>query len=138
MKRIFAILSVLLVSLGLVSCNKAGGDDSFVTSFYEYQTDSITEKGTFSVTDVSAINEALTGKLNKEYMNMSDAQAKAEWQSFVNSVDDSKVVFTNDKEFYMVSFVKVNVYEKGDFNTESKVVATVGKKTWKNSGAVVE
>lgn len=138
MKRIFTILSVLLVSLAFVSCNKEGGDDSFVTSFYEYVSDIKTERGNLSVTNVDAIDKALEGKLDQHFQNMTDAQAKAEWQSFVNSVDDSKVVFTNDNEYYKVSFVKVNVYEKGDFESETKVVATIGEKTWKKSGAVAK
>lgn len=133
MKRIFTFLAVLFASLALVSCNKDGA----VMSFYEYQSDSFTITGNTSTTNVAVINNALAPRLqaNNNMYQISDSQAVAEWNSFVSSVDDSKVVFGTDSEFYTVSFVKVNVNEKGEFESESVIVKTVGTKTWKKSGA---
>lgn len=137
MKKILTILSVLFAAFALVSCNKTENDSDVVMTYYRYDFNKTIFSGTNSSTNVSAIDNAINAR-PAEFDNMNDSQAKQEWKNFVASVDDSKVVFGTDSEFYEISFVKVNVYQKGEFGSEGKVVATIGKKTWKKSGAVEE
>lgn len=131
MKRLFTLLAVLTVFLGTVSCNKMG------QTYYRFDIDERITTGTNSTTDISAITKGLENRLS-QYSNMNDAKAKKEWRNFVDSVDDSKVVIGTDEEYCTVSLVKAVYKESGDYETTSEVVAVIGKKTWRKSGAVEE
>lgn len=133
MKRFLTIISMIFALVAFSSCNK--DNDSFVMTYYSYNIDKVVGSGTHSTTDVSEISNKLKARPSS-FDNFTDAQAKAEWNSFVASIDDSKVVFSSDTEYVTISLDKINVYEKGEFGSENKVVATIGSKTWKKSGAV--
>lgn len=128
MKRILTILSVLVAAMALVSCNK---DGEFVMSYctYEVSHGHLVE----GVDNVEVLDAAWKNK-KEIFENMSDAEAKAEWDSFLKSIDESQVKIVSAQGFYTISFVKYNVYEKGDVMTEKKLVATIGTRTWTKGG----
>lgn len=75
--------------------------------------------------DVKAIDDVLEPRLNKVYV-ITYAEAEAEWNSFLNAVDESAVVIEGD-DYYTVTFTQYK--EEGYELLPGK---TVGTKTWEN------
>lgn len=118
MKKFLLLAFALVVSSILfVSCEK---DDN--TSYYAYNTDIRTS----SNSKCEAINNALKSRLGVEY-NISESEAKAEWNSFLNSIDESSIVMAPG-DSYTVNFCKMEV-RNGRYE-EGKVI---GEKTWKGN-----
>lgn len=142
MKRIFAIISMVCALAAFVSCNKEDqkGDGTRIVYQWQYEM-SLDKSSNNTITNVDPIVNAKKSEPVK-YENITDAQAKAKWDSFVNAVDDSKVAFKSDWEFYTVLLKKVEVsikHVEGDLYREvEKELGNIGKKTWRKSGATEE
>lgn len=118
MKKFIMILGAFALSLvSFVSCEKED-----VVEFYYYSNAFYLTKDS----DVSAIETVLESKLNVLY-ELTPAQAQAEWENFIKSVDDSKVILC-EGDYYTVVFQRM--VEVGD---RMEPAETIGQKTWQPS-----
>lgn len=116
MKRFLVVLSVLFIGLfTLVSCEENTVD------YYIYSVE-------FHITnhsDVQAIDDELEPRINQLY-EFTESEAQAEWDSFINSVDESKIVLY-EGDYYIVGLEKQAI-DGNRFVTES----IFAQKIWGN------
>lgn len=115
MKRVMLLIALAVSAALFTSCEKQEtiNQYSYSHSFH------LSHRS-----DVSAITDILNPKLN-EIFEISQAEAEAEWDQFVNMVDESKLVFMED-EYYTVTFSRMEI--QGNRLVEAE---TVGTKTWR-------
>lgn len=122
--KLSLLLAIFAVTL-LSSCQPSGTDG---LKYYYYNVEFKIYSGTLSTTDVSEIDNALEPRLNKIYQ-VNEKEAIQEWDAFLASVDNSKVVFGTEEEYYTVS---LQLYESQDDELESVPVgAPLRTYTWK-------
>lgn len=101
MRRIFVYLSTLaLTFFSMISCEKNQTVDYYMYDLSFYVTTS----------DFKEISNALEARLNVLY-EFTEDQAKAEWNSFYDSIDESKLVIA-EGDYYDVKLNRMK--EEGD------------------------
>ena len=116
-KVMFLLAAFFVVGLLFTSCTKTN-----TQGLYEYTTDSHVQA---SLDDVSALNDILRPKLQHGFYNLTNDEAHAEWNSFLQSVQNVNVSITGTDHYYTVKFVRKEA--KDDAYV---IVETIGEKTW--------
>lgn len=116
MKKLVLLISVLILGVSFFS----SCEDQGATGYYYYSVEFKISQNS----DVSSIDNALEPRINKLF-TLTSEQAQDEWNSFLDSVDESAVVIKGE-DYYTVTFSKMK--EQGMEFVPDK---TVGTKTWK-------
>lgn len=124
MKKITLIISALILSAFMFSSCEKEEDLSYYMYDHSFNLSEITTSAGTQKSEISEITNALDPRLNHVYNNLSSSQAAAEWQSFLNEIDESKLSFLPGN-YYTVTFAKYVV--KGNESVMDKIV---GEKTW--------
>lgn len=121
MKRIILTFISIVFAYAMTSCDKARETDyySYYVSFGNHYTSFMPE-----VSDFSAIDEAIESRINIPPYELTRKEAEAEWQSFLDSVDESRLVI-NEGDYYTVKFCREEI--RGN---RFEPVETIGEKTW--------
>jgi hypothetical protein len=118
MKKVTFLLAALcVVGLFMTSCTKTN-----TKGLYEYTTDSHVQA---SFDDVSALDDLLRPKLHHGFYELTKDEARAEWNSFMQSAQNVNVSITKPDHYFTIKFVRREVKD-GAYVT----VETVGEHTW--------
>ena len=118
MKKVM-FLAIALVALVCTSCTKTNTNTK---GLYEYTTDSHVQA---SFDDVSALDDLLRPKLHHGFYELTKEEARAEWNSFMQSAQNVNVSITKPDHYFTVKFVRKEAKD-GAF----VIVETVGEHTW--------
>lgn len=97
MKQIKTLFFAIAMSLAvLTGCEKEGNKQ-----YYSYDTEFKIHDSTITgKCETTEINNALNSRLNKLF-EFTEEEAEAEWNSFISSIDESKISFT-EGSYYTV------------------------------------
>jgi outer membrane murein-binding lipoprotein Lpp len=121
MKKVTFLLAALIIGgMMLTGCRK---DNPSAKGYYSYTT---VEQTQSSFDDVSALTEILRPKLAHGIYTLTKEEAVAEWNSFLQAIENVNVNITKPDSYYTVKFNRKEEKD-GTFVT----VETIGEKTWK-------
>ena len=118
MKKVTFLLAALIIGgMMLTGCSKPD-----TKGYYSYSTSFHFQLGD----DVSALDEIVKPKLAQSMYTLTKEEAVAEWNSFLQSVQNVNVSFANPDSYYTVKFNRIEEKD-GSFAP----VENIGEKTWK-------